>query len=701
MNTYESDEQGSGPDSSPSPSAPTPQSAQNAGWVPPTSPKSRPFPEPPDHGIHNWIPKAAWWCKRMGMTAEAAIKKIEAYHGKLRRAFQVNEIAEGVAKAYGPSCTSTSGSPATPKWPALDPKAREHALKTSPVKSVAELTACSHPIPDDLVAERVVDMLFPGNPLLCIGGEIGIFATGPREDFRGTLEDASFMVPSPMSALEGKRKKDGKLSAHTEENTEPRMHIVVESDGGDPHDVQAALIVHLGHFAPLVSVCSSGSKSLHAVYNVAGHPEADVLKFFKYAVALGADSAHWSRSQFCRIPGGWNVKTDKFQVPLYLAPGYAWAALPAPPEVTDEGFQWNLRSGADLWTNNPQKIHNLSDPSIIEGLLREREVASVIGAAKTAKTWFTLALALAVALGQRFLGKISTQCKVLYLDYELKDGTFIKRMCMLSESRPENFLFRCLRGCSRLPTIDEIAALIEAEGIGLLVIDSLYRTGWLSEENNNDTTSRELTVLQHLAARTGCTILTVDHTAKGGGNERSAVDAARGASAKGGFYDALLVLRETDKGGDPDATYAILDPVLRDWPRPKDLQMISFTWKPYCCVVACAGEVSRDDSNRLEIRILEWLGECGDSMSVNQMIEALKEKETTLRKVLAKLVSGGNLIREQKPGHSQRWFYRLPVPEENPAYPTDDASASEGTAEVPANDIGGEPGQESSAPPAG
>jgi len=277
-----------------------------------------------------------------------------------------------------------------------------------------------------------------------------------------------------------------------------------------------------------------------------------------------------------------------------------------------------LTDGGNAWTGDPAEIANLSDPPIIEGLLREREVATVVGAAKTAKTWFSLALALSVASGDPFLGMTTHRRKLLYLDYELKEGTFRKRMSLLAPDRPEGFFFQCLRGKPRLPTVEEIGDLVKAEGFGLVVIDSLYRTGWLTEENNNDSTGRELTKLQTFTAAVGCTLILVDHTAKGGGNERTAVDAARGASAKGGFYDALLVLRPTDKGPDPEGNYCILDPVLRDWPKLPQLPLVSFTWTATSCEVALAGEVDRGESDATSTRILEVIA--GAEMGIGKSL---------------------------------------------------------------------------------
>ncbi len=330
-----------------------------------------------------------------------------------------------------------------------------------------------------------------------------------------------------------------------------------------------------------------------------------------------------------------------------------------PPAGTPQPFQWHVCAGADGWTSDPTTIASLSDPPIIEGLLREREVATVVGAAKTAKTWFSLDLALKVAAGEPFLGMATHQRKVLYLDYELKKGTFQKRMSLLSSDSPDGFFYQCLRGEPRLPSVHEIATLVEAEGFGLVVVDSLYRTGWLSEENNNDSTGRELTALQTFTARVGCSLLCVDHTAKGGGNERTAVDAARGASAKGGFYDCLLVLRPTDKGPDPDGSYCILDPVLRDWPRPPQLPLVSFAWTATTCRVELAGGVEREESDAMATKILESITKAGKGISRADIAAECAVTDTVLRRALASPAIARQVVEFTDPNHKQRRLYRI------------------------------------------
>jgi hypothetical protein len=86
-------------------------------------------------------------------------------------------------------------------------------------------------------------------------------------------------------------------------NTGPRRFAVIESDTGS-FDQHASILWHLAKIAPLVMVVHSGSKSLHGWFYAAGEPEEKVLRFFRYAVSLGADPATWTPCQLVRIPDG-------------------------------------------------------------------------------------------------------------------------------------------------------------------------------------------------------------------------------------------------------------------------------------------------------------------------------------------------------------------------------------------------------------
>jgi hypothetical protein len=169
--------------------------------------------------------------------------------------------------------------------------------------------------------DEIVDLLFPGNPLLCCGWSHYHFNTRARTHWH-KLHDLQFIVPSPMTAREGLTRQ-GKLSAHALSNTGPRQFLVVEFDfdarnsaeetrllerlaaeGRDVRDLCAALLLHLAEMAPLALAVHSGAKSLHGWFQCAGVPEETVWQTFQYAVSLGADPANWTPSQFARMPDG-------------------------------------------------------------------------------------------------------------------------------------------------------------------------------------------------------------------------------------------------------------------------------------------------------------------------------------------------------------------------------------------------------------
>ena len=151
-------------------------------------------------------------------------------------------------------------------------------------------------------AEAIVDALFPGNPLLCVGKSSHQFATRHRETWRGRLTAAQLIVPSPMSARTG-RTKEGKESEHALDNTGPRRFLVIEQDNGNA-DEQAAVLLHLAQRAPLALAVHSGSKSIHGWFMAARQPDERLHRFMRYAVTLGADPSTWTRSQFVRMPDG-------------------------------------------------------------------------------------------------------------------------------------------------------------------------------------------------------------------------------------------------------------------------------------------------------------------------------------------------------------------------------------------------------------
>jgi hypothetical protein len=175
---------------------------------------------------------------------------------------------------------------------------------------------CNEPNTDE-----IIDLLFPGNPLLCCGWSRHRFDTRARARWY-RLKDLPFIVPSPMMARHGLT-RDGTLSAHALSNIGSRRFLVIEFDfeasnsveeagllerlsaeRRDVRDLCAAFLLHLAEKAPLALAVHSGGKSLHGWFYCAEVPEEKVLRVFNYALSLGPDRANWTRSQFARMPDG-------------------------------------------------------------------------------------------------------------------------------------------------------------------------------------------------------------------------------------------------------------------------------------------------------------------------------------------------------------------------------------------------------------
>jgi hypothetical protein len=228
-------------------------------------------------------------CRAQGCGRHVSRKEIE------------DAVKNALACAWQPSGNAAPMQP-TAKWPRVNQEQREAIVRDG--GGLADLWEFSHPRIEDngQHTEEIIDRLFPDNPLLCCGRSSQEFDTRPREDWRGELSMLALIVPSPMSAVTGTT-KDGKESKHTLANTGARRFLICEFDTGTT-DEHAALLIHLGGYAPLVCAVHSGGKSLHGWFYVHDQPDVKVEKFFRYAISLGADRATWTRSQFVRMPDG-------------------------------------------------------------------------------------------------------------------------------------------------------------------------------------------------------------------------------------------------------------------------------------------------------------------------------------------------------------------------------------------------------------
>lgn len=214
------------------------------------------------------------------------------------------EILSAIQTAY--EVTPSTGTPRTRPWPVPNRTLQGECRRLSKARGwtlekLREASALEQETSDKAQPAWFLRAMLKGD-LVCVGTGVSKFTTAHLVGIADQLRLYEFVVPSAMSALEGKRKSDGEMSAHTLDNTGPRQNIVVEFDDGATLDEQASRHIWLSEYRKLRMVVFSGSKSLHGWYEAQG--EAEDRKFFEEAVRLGGDPKTWLKSQFVRLPNG-------------------------------------------------------------------------------------------------------------------------------------------------------------------------------------------------------------------------------------------------------------------------------------------------------------------------------------------------------------------------------------------------------------
>jgi hypothetical protein len=228
-----------------------------------------------------------------------------------------NAIRNSEPVAWRPGVSDLTDYVREPAWPNVNFRLRAKALESG--WSLYDLFERS-PIrfdDGDSHAEEVIPILFPNNPLICVGWEKTKAITAPLNDFVGEFSTLQYIVPSPMSKRTGLN-QHGKESARCLDNAGPRRYLVVEFDSGSLDD-QASLLAHLARRGPLALVVFSGSKSLHGWFSVQDRSEEFLRDWMRYAVRVGADPANFTRCQFARMPDGMR-DNSKRQAIYYFNP---------------------------------------------------------------------------------------------------------------------------------------------------------------------------------------------------------------------------------------------------------------------------------------------------------------------------------------------------------------------------------------------
>jgi hypothetical protein len=226
------------------------------------------------------------------------------------------EIKRAVDRAFSdhPERHASTDATRIPPWPKPAPQQRRELIGASYCPMfIARGTDHSM-----ATAQQAIENLFAPEDLVCTSIGMRAAITQPRDNILPLAATQEFVVANPMRSVTGQT-LDGTPSHRCLDNAcspTSKRHQVVEFDAGSL-DMQAGLLCHLAKGVPLVCVTYSGGKSLHGWFRVADLNPAQQLRFFRYAVYLGADASLWDPAKLVRMPGG-QRSNGKLQSILWL-----------------------------------------------------------------------------------------------------------------------------------------------------------------------------------------------------------------------------------------------------------------------------------------------------------------------------------------------------------------------------------------------
>lgn len=184
-------------------------------------------------------------------------------------------------------------------------------------------------------------------------------------------------------------------------------------------------------------------------------------------------------------------------------------------------------------------------PWIVDGYLARGALTLLAGPPKIGKTTLAYHVATHVATGQPILNQVVWKSKVLVLALEEHKRDVVQHF----RDSGKELADRVKVVAAPLPftkdLLDEVVAFIQAEGIGLVLVDTLHAWWGLSDENSAAEVLKAGGLLLKAVRRTSAAWLCLVHTRKSGGEHGQEI---RGSTALVGLVDVALSMKRTEGG---------------------------------------------------------------------------------------------------------------------------------------------------------
>ena len=198
-------------------------------------------------------------------------------------------------------------------------------------------------------------------------------------------------------------------------------------------------------------------------------------------------------------------------------------------------------------------------PQLIRGLLHQGSKMVLGGGSKSYKTWSLLDLGMSVACGEPWWGFDTAQAKVLYINLELPNWSFMNRIEDITVARPEladlsRFDVWNLRGHAvSLEKMQPRIAQAAAQNYGLIIIDPIYKVYGDRDENSAGDMGGLLNEIDRLAVKTDAAVVFGAHFSKGNQAGKESIDRISGSGVFARDPDTILIMTRHEQ----EDTYAV------------------------------------------------------------------------------------------------------------------------------------------------
>ena len=332
---------------------------------------------------------------------------------------------------------------------------------------------------------------------------------------------------------------------------------------------------------PIAAMVSSAGKSVHAIVRIHApnyeeyRKRVEFLHRYLLKHELKIDKANKDPNRMSRLPGA--TRNGKVQKLLAVNIGekdwFSWLDFIEDQDAGLPPIENYIKSIETKPIQLPEEL--------IYGVLRQGHKMLIAGPSKAGKSYLLMQLGLCISAGRKWLKFQCRRTRVLYLNLEIQEESFRKRLNFLQESlkmtdgEASNFDMWNLRG-KALPLnklVPKLVRRIKGQNYGAIIIDPIYKVIF-GDENSASDMGQFCNEFDKIALETGASIIYCHHHSKGAQGQKNMIDRSSGSGVFARDPDAILdiIQLDLDRGfvldncDNPLATGWQIEGTLREFP---------------------------------------------------------------------------------------------------------------------------------------